>query len=183
MGPGMFRTIMPAVGGNEKPRPNARAGGRRMARGRSTANDVRGVQPFLASLHFELHHLALSEGLEPVHLDGREVYEHVLAAFLLNEAVALGVIEPLHFSLSHSVCLLQSRTWGAEHPARHRVGRDRFDTRRKGCQETPRSSRPAFVNQAQSIGWRQVQGAVQLPIAQYRAHVAARLLIRDELDE
>src|SRR2546429_8821352 len=122
MGPGMFRTIMPAVGGNEKPRPNARAGGRRMARGRLTANDVRGVQPFLASLHFELHHLALCEGPEPVHLDGREVYEHVLAAFLLNEAVAPGVLEPLHFSLSHSVCLLQSHAWGTEHPARHVSG-------------------------------------------------------------
>src|SRR6185437_13589054 len=69
-------------GGNEKPRPNARAGGRRMARGQLAANDVRGVQPFLASLHFELHHLTLGEGLEPVHLDSREVYEHVLAAFL-----------------------------------------------------------------------------------------------------
>src|SRR5438046_5854749 len=86
------------------------------------ANDVRGVQPLLASLHFELHDLTFGEGLEPVHLDGREVYEHVLAAFLFNEAVALRVIEPLHFSLSHSVCLLQSHTWGAENPARHRAG-------------------------------------------------------------
>src|SRR5256886_3471665 len=76
----------------------------------------RGVQPFLASLHFELHDLPFGEGLEPVHLDGREVYEHVLAAFLFNEAVALRVIEPLHFSLSHSVCLLQSHTWGAGAP-------------------------------------------------------------------
>src|SRR5256886_5745987 len=33
----------------------------------------RGVQPFLASLHFELHDLPFGEGLEPVHLDGREV--------------------------------------------------------------------------------------------------------------
>src|SRR5947209_13017692 len=73
-------------------------------------------QPFLASLHFELHDLPFGEGLEPVHLDGREVYEHVLAAFLFNEAVALRVIEPLHFSLSHSVCLLQSHTWGAGAP-------------------------------------------------------------------
>src|ERR1700716_713898 len=76
--------------GNKKPRPNARAGERRMAPGRLTANDVRGVQPFLASLHFELHDLTLGEGLEPVHLDGREVYEHVLAALLFNEAIDLG---------------------------------------------------------------------------------------------
>src|SRR2546425_12617943 len=135
-----------------------------MAGCRLGANDVRGVQPFLASLHFELHDLTFGEGLEPVHLDGREVYEHVLAAFLFNEAVALRVIEPLHFSLSHSVCLLQSHTWGAEHPARHDVGRDRFDTSRKGCQETPAWHRPASINHAPSIGWRDIQGAVQLAI-------------------
>src|SRR2546427_4793936 len=77
------------------------------------ANDVRGVQPFLAGFHFELHDLALSERLEAVHLNRGEVDEHVLAALLFNEAVALGVIEPLHLSLSHSVCLLRSRTKSA----------------------------------------------------------------------
>src|SRR5437667_12859210 len=97
-------------------------GGTPNGAGRLRPNDVRRVQPFLASLHLELHDLALGEGLESVHLDGGEVHEHVLAAFLLNEAVALGVIEPLHFSLSHSVCLLNSHAWGTEHPARHVSG-------------------------------------------------------------
>src|SRR2546428_11413294 len=90
----------PERGGNEKPRPKTRAGGDAEWREAGLpANDVRGVQPFLASLHLELHDLTLGEGLEPVHLDGLEGYEHVLAAFLLNEAVTLGVREPLHFSL------------------------------------------------------------------------------------
>src|SRR5213592_4049290 len=146
--------------GMKNPARSAGGGGRRMAGCRLGANDVRGVQPFLASLHFELHDLTFGEGLEPVHLDGGEVYEHVLAAFLFNEAVALRVIEPIHFSLSHSVCLLQSHTWGAEHPARHGVGRDRFDTSRKGCQETPARPRLASINHAPSIGWRDIHGAV-----------------------
>src|SRR5207245_9528242 len=104
---------------NEKPRPMARAGRETPngAGGRLHPNDVLGVQPFLPGLHLELHLLPFRERLETVHLDRREVYEHILAALLLNEAVALGVIEPLHLSLSHSVCLLQSHTWGAEHPA------------------------------------------------------------------
>src|SRR2546430_13357975 len=72
------------------------------------SNHVRGVQPFVASLYLELHHLPFSERLEAVHLDGREVHEHVLAALLFNEAVPLGIIEPLHLSLSHSFRLLRS---------------------------------------------------------------------------
>src|SRR5207249_12004800 len=79
------------------------------------ANHVRRVQPFVASLHLDLHHLPFSERLEAVHLDGREVHEHVLAALLFNEAVPLGIIEPFHLSLSYSFCLLQSHPfpWGA----------------------------------------------------------------------
>src|SRR6266581_3129283 len=65
------------------------------------AHDVRGVEPFVPLLHFELHHLTLGERLEAVHLNRREVHEHVFAAFLLNEAVPLGVIEPLHLALDH----------------------------------------------------------------------------------
>src|SRR5256884_6102895 len=101
--------------------PARRARGRGDAEwrgGRLDANHVRGVQPFVASLYLELHHLPFSERLEAVHLDGREVHEHVLAALLFNEAVALGIIEPLHLSLSHSFCLLRSQPcpWGAVAP-------------------------------------------------------------------
>src|SRR5207302_7672796 len=104
---------------NKTPPTSARAGGDTEWRGgRLDANHVRGVQPFVASLHLELHYLPFSERLEAVHLDGREVHEHVLAALLFNEAVPLGVIEPLHLSLSHSFCLLQSHPfpWGAVAP-------------------------------------------------------------------
>src|SRR5205814_102947 len=107
------------LGRNEAP-PDERAGGgdTEWRGGRLDANHVRGVQPFVASLHLELHYLPFSERLEAVHLDGREVHEHVLAALLFNEAVPLGVIEPLHLSLSHSFCLLRSHPfpWGAVAP-------------------------------------------------------------------
>src|SRR5947207_14771678 len=74
--------------------PDERAGGgdTEWRGSRLDANHVRGVQPFVASLHLELHYLPFSERLEAVHLDGREVHEHVLAAVLFNEAVPLGVI-------------------------------------------------------------------------------------------
>src|SRR6266481_1427471 len=90
-----------------------------------------------------------------------------------------------HFTFPLAIRSASCRvTHGArEHPARHRVGRDRNDTRRKGCQETPAWPGPVSVKPARSIGWRHVQGAVQLPIAQYSAHVAARLLGGDELDK
>src|SRR6266545_67740 len=110
-GAGMGGTI---TGPERKAPPGGRAGGDAEWRGdRLHPNDVRGVQPFVAGLHLELHELPFGERLEAVHLDSREVHEHVLATFLFNEAVALGVIEPLHLSLGHSVCLLRSRTSGA----------------------------------------------------------------------
>src|ERR1043166_9751635 len=138
----MGRTITrPGGSGNQKPRPtSARAGGDAEWRGgRLGANDVRGVQPFVASLHLELHHLPFSERLEAVHLDGREVHEHVLAALLFNEAVPLGIIEPLHLSLSHSFCLLRSLPfpWGAVAPGPAPMsGALCNDAPRKLCQAT-----------------------------------------------
>src|SRR5256885_15887281 len=72
--------------GRNKTPPDERAGGGDPDwRGsRLDANHVRGVQPFVASLHLELHYLPFSERLEAVHLDGREVHEHVLAAVLMD---------------------------------------------------------------------------------------------------
>src|SRR6266496_1898361 len=100
---GMARTITTTT-----PPGAARAGWTKRHGGRASgAHHVGGVQPFVALLHFKLHHLALRERLEAVHLDGREVHEHILATLLFNEAVALGIIEPLHLSLSHSLRLLQ----------------------------------------------------------------------------
>src|SRR5207249_1691794 len=68
---------------------------------RSSPSDVRRVKAFLAGADLELDFLSLGKSLESVHLDRREVNEHVFAAFLLNEAVPLGVIEPLHLPFGH----------------------------------------------------------------------------------
>src|SRR5256886_14116623 len=83
------------------------------------AHDVHGVQPLVPGLHFELHRLPFGERLETVHLDRREVHEHVLARLLLNEAVPLGVIEPLdrkstrlnssHSQISYAVFCLKKK--------------------------------------------------------------------------
>src|SRR5678816_1158458 len=62
---------------------------------------VGGVEPLCARLDLEFHLLTLSERLEPVHRDCREVDEDVLAPLLFNEAVPLCVIEPLHFPSGH----------------------------------------------------------------------------------
>jgi hypothetical protein len=64
------------------------------------------VQALFSGTDFELDFLSFCECLEPVHLDRREVYEYIFAAFLLNEAVAFGVIEPLHLPSGHASCLL-----------------------------------------------------------------------------
>jgi hypothetical protein len=72
------------------------------------------VEPLVALLHFELHDLTLGERLEAVHLNRREMHEHVFAALLLNEAIAFGIIEPLHLSLDHDpppAVSVPSPTW------------------------------------------------------------------------
>ena len=58
---------------------------------------VGGVQSLRAGLDLELDLLPLGEGLEPVHRDRGEVDEHILTSLLFDEAVPLGVIEPLYF--------------------------------------------------------------------------------------
>src|SRR5262249_4035782 len=58
---------------------------------------------FGALHNFELHLLPLGEGAETVRLDRRVMAEDVFtAAVLRDEAVALGVVEPLHSSSRHS---------------------------------------------------------------------------------
>src|SRR5215467_6049710 len=49
--------------------------------------------------HVELHGLALLEALETSRLDCREMHKNVFATLTANEAVAFGVVEPLHCSL------------------------------------------------------------------------------------
>src|SRR5262249_48819568 len=108
--------------------PGARPGVRITGpvKGALDAHDVGGVEPLVALLHFELHHLTLGQGLEAVHLNRREMHEHVFAAFLLNEAVPLCVIEPLHLSLDHDPPPAESVA-GRRMPARPGAERRRND--------------------------------------------------------
>jgi hypothetical protein len=60
---------------------------------------VGGLRAFGAALDGELHLLAFVQVAKTVASDGREVDEHVVAAFALNEAVALATVEPLNRTL------------------------------------------------------------------------------------
>ncbi len=62
---------------------------------------VGGMKSLVTGLDLELDFLTFSEGLEAIHRYRREVNEDVFTTFLFNEAIALRVIEPLHFSSSH----------------------------------------------------------------------------------
>jgi len=56
--------------------------------------------PALRALrHVELHGLALLKAFETSGLDCREMHKNVFATLTANEAVAFGVVEPLHCSL------------------------------------------------------------------------------------
>src|SRR3954471_2226414 len=95
---------MPARRRPETAPPATRAGGsriRRRAGSESDALHVGRVETLGAGLDLELDLLPLGEGLEAVHGDRGEVHEHVFATFLFDEAVSLGVIEPLHFPSGH----------------------------------------------------------------------------------
>src|SRR5262245_28239221 len=70
--------------------------------GSALLNNVGSLETLGPLDHIELHLLTLGQALEALSLDGGEVDEDILAPFLLDEAVTLGVVEPLHFSSSHS---------------------------------------------------------------------------------
>jgi len=59
------------------------------------------MKSLVTRLDLELDLLTFSEGLEAIHRYRREVNEDVFTTFLLNEAVTLCIIEPLHFSSGH----------------------------------------------------------------------------------
>src|SRR5262249_2777421 len=54
---------------------------------------------FWAFRHVELHGLALLQAPETSRLDCREMNKNVFATLTANEAVAFGIVEPLHCSL------------------------------------------------------------------------------------
>lgn len=63
---------------------------------KSEKADVFGLQPFGALFEIELDFGALVKLAVAVHLDGGEMHEHILAGRALDEAVALGGVEPLN---------------------------------------------------------------------------------------
>src|SRR5262245_15409580 len=78
----------------------ARAGGDAVS---GSGLDIRGLLALGPLGHLERHLLAFLEGLEPAHLDGREMREQILAAVVgRDEPVALGSIEPLHRTGCHT---------------------------------------------------------------------------------
>ncbi len=60
---------------------------------------VLGLKPFGASFYLELNLSAFLKRSIPRHLDGREVYEYILAAGPLDESIALGGVKPFHDTL------------------------------------------------------------------------------------
>src|SRR5207248_6158409 len=68
--------------------------------------DVRGLRALRALHNLERHALAFGQRLVAVHPDRREVHEHIVATFTLDEAVALLVREPLNGALCQLVFLL-----------------------------------------------------------------------------
>src|SRR5262249_14393322 len=57
---------------------------------------VRRLQPLGPFGHLKFHLRAFVERSITIRLDGREVHEHVLTIFSLNETIALGCVKPLH---------------------------------------------------------------------------------------
>jgi hypothetical protein len=62
--------------------------------------DAGGLPALRALRYFEPHLLTLFERFEPVHLDGGEVREQILAVVVgRDETVALSIVEPLYRTL------------------------------------------------------------------------------------
>src|SRR5439155_5515944 len=68
---------------------------------RCRAPHVSGLESLRSPRDLEIDPFAFGQRLEAVRLDGREVNEHVLPAFLGYESKTLGVVEPLHCTSSH----------------------------------------------------------------------------------
>src|SRR5207342_2738893 len=97
-------------------RTRARPGGRARKAASAGENDVRRLRALLALLRHELDLRTLGKGLEALALDAAEVNEEVLAAVVRgDEAIPLGVVEPLHGSGCHlmkHLLAIDSRTGG-----------------------------------------------------------------------
>jgi hypothetical protein len=66
---------------------------------------VLGLPPFRAFDYIELDLLTFLQAAESTRLNGREVYEHVLAVLAADETITLGVVKPLYCSCFHGIAL------------------------------------------------------------------------------
>ena len=62
---------------------------------------VLGLPPFRAFNYVELHLLPFLQAAESTRLNGREVYEYVLAVLAADKTITLGVVKPLYCSCFH----------------------------------------------------------------------------------
>ena len=62
-------------------------------------HDIGGIESLGALLAFELHRIALVQGLISVLLDSGEMNEDILSSRTLDESVSFGPIEPLHHAI------------------------------------------------------------------------------------
>src|SRR5580698_11195811 len=63
---------------------------------RSGSHDILSLQSLGAPLHLELHLRTFFQSAISIHLDRREVNEHIIAVRALDEAIALGGVKPFH---------------------------------------------------------------------------------------
>ena len=64
---------------------------------------VRCLEALGALYNLERNFISFVQRLETVSRDGRKVYEYILAIVLRDKAKPLTVVEPLHYSICHSV--------------------------------------------------------------------------------
>jgi len=64
-----------------------------------TTHNVGGIESLGALLAFELHRIALVQGLVSVLLDSGEMNEDILSSRTLDEPVSFGSVEPLHHAI------------------------------------------------------------------------------------
>src|SRR5215510_9812849 len=82
--------------------------------GLARLGDVAGLRSLRTVDDLEFDLLAFLERPEAGSLNRGEVHEHVVAAFALNESVALGVVKPLDLtSNTHTTCLPYKTRGGA----------------------------------------------------------------------
>src|SRR5690606_13825348 len=114
--------------------------------GLTHACHVARLRAFRTFDNLELHRLSFVQCAKARALDGREMHEHVRAAATLDEAVALGVVEPLDlpadpFHRTDLPCLAASAS-GWQHVTRAPNGLTYRNAPRVACADGRGAQRP-----------------------------------------